>query len=774
MTDDPHQDGAAQEQALLAQLDAAERELNSLLAAFALASNADARHYQVFIDALNALLGMLMAWRPEAQRLQVQGRPVFAQRLDELIRRGAANLETFTRLYAAMSAFEVSRAQQVARTVNPYRGFPSGGPQANRAMIGNLCYWCGMDLAGLAQPVAVCPNCGRLPVPPAAPDLRPTAEPAEDQYVRAFVAPAGTDAPVSAAPLLLHTNYEVLCSIGPPDVRSVLPAEAATFPRQLLPAGDLELRAVLQVEGTTRVEVATLKLPGADGASNWVRLPLPVADAPTTIVAELAIYYEVVAVYVQVLTLPVGGPVTAGGPSAHKIYQLSKSLADLGRLSDRHASVVLANQACTSSILVNGLTFAPNAFAIAQNAADNAVKVARLRMYDIHFRPAGAGQEISRYATSDTNNVPRHGKTRAEFMADLVQLASAGRDLYDALFRDNIVAGTLADLVRSEAGARDRIPVIQVVDLSLGHLPIPWALLYDLPFSGSGQYEPCPSINDFGPGSEAPGEFPLRCPYEDRHRDTDGRWRNAQLCPWGFWGLSAVLEHPPYVDRTLEGCVSDAYPAQPYTFLMAIGSDLDGQLRNDHVSALDREISVKWNRPPIRIAQDLESQLAAENMDVVYFYCHCDYHEDAPGIGLKPYLRFNKAEQVAPSDISAWALSSSWPIPHWPDRHPLVVINGCRTLELQSGSLGDFVDAFANRAGAAGVLGTEITIDQGVASWAMELFFTALWKGATVGTALRQTRWAMFARGNLMGFAYTPYCLANLALRRSESAGKAA
>jgi len=766
MTHDPHQDVAAQEKALLAQLDAAERELNTQLAAFALARYADAQQFQGFINALNALLGRLMALRPEAQKLRQQGRLVFAQRLDDLLKRLTSNVETFTQLYTAESAFEVRG--------EPYRRFPSSGTQAYRDMKGNQCYWCGLDLTGLPQPAVICPNCGRPPYPAAAPDLRQAAKPAADQYVRAFVALAGTDVPVSATPLLLHTSYEVLCSIGPPDVRSVLPAEDAKFPRTLLPAGDLELRAVLQVEGAARVEVGALKLPGADGASNWVRLPLPVADAPTTIHAELAIYYEVVAVHVQVLILPVGGPVTAGGPSAHKIYQLSKSLADLGRLGDRHASVVLSDQADSSTILVNGLTFAPNAFAIAQNAADNAVKVARLRMYDIHFRPAGADREISRYAAGDTHDVPRHGKTRAEFVADLARLASAGRDLYDALFRDNVVAGTLADLVRSEAGARERVPVIQVVDLSLGHLPVPWALLYDLPLSGSGHYEPCPSIDDFGPGSQAPGEIPLRCPYEDRHRDTDGRWRNSQLCPWGFWGLSAVLEHPPYVDRALEGFVSDAYPAQPYAFLMAIGSDLDGRLRDDHLGALDREISVRWNRPPIRIAQDLESELAAENMDVVYFYCHCDYREDAPGIGLKPYLRFNETEQVAPSDISAWALSSSWPNPHWPDRHPLVVINGCRTLELQSGSLGDFVDAFANRAGAAGVLGTEITIDQGVASWAMELFFTALSRGATVGTALRQTRWAMFARGNLMGFAYTPYCLANLALRRGESAGRAA
>lgn len=199
---------------------------------------------------------------------------------------------------------------------------------------------------------------------------------------------------------------------------------------------------------------------------------------------------------------------------------------------------------------------------------------------------------------------------------------------------------------------------------------------------------------------------------------------------------------------------------------MASGSGLDDGLRIKHIEELDLQAPRQWMRPQIAVAQDLKEQLAPESMDVIYFYCHCDYVEDAPGIGLKPYLRFNITEPITPSVISNWAKSSAWPDPHWPGRHPLVVINGCRTTEWQSGSLSGFVDAFANRAGAAGVVGTEITIDQGIASWAMGLFFDAVCQGATVGMALRQARWAMFGRGNLMGFAYTPYCLGNLALRR--------
>jgi hypothetical protein len=94
-----------------------------------------------------------------------------------------------------------------------------------------------------------------------------------------------------------------------------------------------------------------------------------------------------------------------------------------------------------------------------------------------------------------------------------------------------------------------------------------------------------------------------------------------------------------------------------------------------------------------------------------------------------------------------------------------VILNGCHTTEATSGTLNTFVSAFADHAAASGVVGTEIIMEQGLAGWAMELMLAALARGATVGNAIREVRWAMLRRGNIMGFAYTPYCLADLALR---------
>jgi hypothetical protein len=43
----------------------------------------------------------------------------------------------------------------------------------------------------------------------------------------------------------------------------------------------------------------------------------------------------------------------------------------------------------------------------------------------------------------------------------------------------------------------------------------------------------------------------------------------------------------------------------------------------------------------------------------------------------------------------------------------------------------------------------------------MEVFLSVL-RDRPVGEALRSTRWEMFRGGNLIGLAYTPYCLAGL------------
>jgi hypothetical protein len=164
-------------------------------------------------------------------------------------------------------------------------------------------------------------------------------------------------------------------------------------------------------------------------------------------------------------------------------------------------------------------------------------------------------------------------------------------------------------------------------------------------------------------------------------------------------------------------------------------------------------------RPFLEGRSDVQAALGLDRMDVVYLYCHIIDDPNWPDRQV-PAIQLG-AEQVNGKDIRGWArYSRGHP---WSRRHPLVILNGCGSAARPPGSLSNLVEAFTDGAGASGVIGTEITIEQGLGGWAMELFLSAL-RDRPVGAAIRSMRWGMLAHGNLIGLAYTPYCLAGLAI----------
>lgn len=152
-------------------------------------------------------------------------------------------------------------------------------------------------------------------------------------------------------------------------------------------------------------------------------------------------------------------------------------------------------------------------------------------------------------------------------------------------------------------------------------------------------------------------------------------------------------------------------------------------------------------------------------MDVVYLYCHGGRDRPAGATAADAVLELGRQDRFKPLDVSMWA-RSKWASDHWRSRHPVIVLNGCHTTEMLPDTLGDFVVGFV-AARAAGVIGTEVSLDQRFAGTAMELFLAALHAGASVGQAMRHMRWELLGRGNVMGLAYSPYCAATLALRRA-------
>jgi hypothetical protein len=326
-----------------------------------------------------------------------------------------------------------------------------------------------------------------------------------------------------------------------------------------------------------------------------------------------------------------------------------------------------------------------------------------------------------------------------------------------------------------------RPALVQCGRLANERLAIPWQLVYDLSMQ-SGDTDPyrCPSVREFGPaggrGSDAgrgalSGAVPGVCPHETDH--PAGR---SVLCPFGFWGLAHVVEVPPHMgeERGLPHLVSDR--DLPVATLVGWNRRLSPQPASlaesrRHLDALRAYPELGVLTPAVESRDELGRRLARPDLDVVYLYCHCDRTEQAGATVADLVLVLGSGDRFDPEDVRQWNDYYRWPWQHWKDRPPLVVLNACHSGEILAASLVDFVGAFTETAGAAGVVSTEVTVEQGLAGLAMELFLGALADRVAVGLAMRRMRWALLARGNVMGLAYSPYCAADLSLRRPAAVG---
>jgi hypothetical protein len=366
------------------------------------------------------------------------------------------------------------------------------------------------------------------------------------------------------------------------------------------------------------------------------------------------------------------------------------------------------------------------------------------------------GVETSRYRS-------RHSKPKELFEQDLRLLARLGRDLFVGLsFHDRIAWQQMRELIRHEASARGEPPTLLIAEAT--DLPIdrhlPWALVYDIPVGSDPQrYRLCESVRRFGPG--APVEpVPPTCPESDHLDDEE------VLCPYGFWGLSCLLEQPPSANQDPRSLVSDE--PLPVSVLAAIGADLDEKLTEKHVRRLRKQLGEAVLDPRIDSHSALADELIGTEMDIAYLYAHCGNQRVGNGGAPTLYLQYG-TDPVGPLEIDIWSSKRRKPRLNWQDRRPLVVLNGCHTLQRSSATLSDLAGAFVRLANAAGVLGTEVAVEQGLAGHVAEQFLELVAvRGQRVGDALRQVRWRLLGQGNVMGLAYTPYCLSTLTIRPQE------
>jgi hypothetical protein len=369
------------------------------------------------------------------------------------------------------------------------------------------------------------------------------------------------------------------------------------------------------------------------------------------------------------------------------------------------------------------------------------INAAREALRNIHYieYPIQRGATLPPPPTNllDNNN----GKSKEKFVEDLKRLAPLGWQLWTMLLSN-----------QQEWWEKLQEPAtIQVSRMAGSTFVFPWALVYDIPLAAYGQYTPCPLLENWDKVNALLNTSERRCPYESQHG------RANTLCPFGFWGIKHVIEQPPSMpkDRDLPLIIQVAH--DPPQMVAGLSLALDKDLTAKHLQSLELE------HFQVLEFSTLEKIVTAlkDPVEVVYFYCHGG-RAPLPGTQQNtPFLEVGKNERFGPSDITFWR-RTAWPEKHWKDISPLVFLNGCHTAELTPELLINFVDGFAT-AYAAGVIGTEITVLQSLASEAALQFFTHFQRnGMNVGQSVREMRLHFLMKGNLLGLAYTPYCSADL------------
>lgn len=339
--------------------------------------------------------------------------------------------------------------------------------------------------------------------------------------------------------------------------------------------------------------------------------------------------------------------------------------------------------------------------------------------------------------SKDTYQYEETGPT-PDFKSDLVCLAKCGYQLWDALAKDLAADGDVEALHARMQGSR-------VVHLGLKESSstlLPLAILYDYPLETEiedlSKYKICEAY------TQGDTCFSGNCPNRSDPR---------VVCPSGFWGFRHALGIPVGTTRAPD---ASGVIAAGEKCLLASAYAGTFPLRDQHLADLEKLIgSKRFDKKLTR--EETVGRMKAGGFQVLYFYCHGGVANNAPYV-----IVGNDTEdpnKIARDTLRTYAIQ-------WKTPHALVFINGCHTTELKADEAIDLVNGFVETAQASGVIGTEVTVFESLATRMAQAFFQELLSGAGVGTALRNARLSLLLgdRPNPLGLVYIPFALATLKL----------
>lgn len=380
----------------------------------------------------------------------------------------------------------------------------------------------------------------------------------------------------------------------------------------------------------------------------------------------------------------------------------------------------------------------------------------------------------------------KYGKKKADFIEDLTQMAYLGSELrknFSGRIQSNINPVVWR---KSLQQVLDETAIIQVARTGSANYAFPWALIYDYemddPFEPDDPEEPdgkkktvykkCKSLSEWNQDGIRTGRIEKKCPYED---DPEHGYENV-LCPYAFWGLKHVIEQPisDHVDNTSNAASKETLVGENIKLSVGVTDRIDHDLRDKHLKSIVENNKIKLD-PEVPARERTEIFSLLREPEVVYFLCHGEFQsltadkEKGMFRPNKPYLSFGKGDRPENRiDPAFWEHRLfKYHQSYWEKHKPIVFINGCHTVDVSPSVVLNFLSSFKNL-GANAVIGTEVSVLAGMATYIGDIILKKIADEETMGDAIREMRWELANRGNLLGLAYTPYGFADLKIVRKN------
>lgn len=428
-------------------------------------------------------------------------------------------------------------------------------------------------------------------------------------------------------------------------------------------------------------------------------------------------------------------------------------LIDYNLTSKLDPACIPADGGCKLSIFLNddgndthSFRFVSSENGVAETIGDAHMEGAQLKEMVRYAREAlrwtawGSTKPWNREACKFTG-----GFNRQELGPALTLLARRGANLWMQLAERFAFVGPDAFALSEKMRAPGRV---QIALKESPEAVIPAALIYDYPFDVATEdrdVKLCEaSLAAIAAGRALDGEpcFRGQCPsYGDL----------SVVCAGGFWGFRHELGLPLHLPRG--EVASKIARAESVRAFAPISTDVNFVIRDGHLAQL-AGLSSNW----LEVLRSRDACLARlkEPRQLVYFYCHGGVKEETN----TPFLQVG---DVNSSPIFAQSLFTAKIFWKEPVR-PLVILNGCHTTATSPDAMFSMLTGFAAHCNAAGIIGTEITNFELVASEFGRQFLSRFLVGESVGSAVRMARLELLRKGNPLGLMYIPFALPSLRL----------